>query len=36
LGIARYLVMVLQLKHLPHLPIAREILLLIKWILKKN
>ncbi len=36
LGIARYLVMILQLKHLPHLPIAREILLLIKRILKKN
>ena len=30
--ILRYLVMAIQLKHLPHLPIAREILLLVKWI----
>jgi hypothetical protein len=30
--IARYLVMGIQLKHLPHLPIARELLVLAKWI----
>ena len=30
--ISRYLVMGIQLKHLPHLPIAREIILLIKGI----
>ncbi|MFA7298755.1 MAG: hypothetical protein WC010_03880 [Candidatus Absconditabacterales bacterium] len=32
LFIARYLVMTIQLKHLPHLPIAREIIALIKGI----
>jgi hypothetical protein len=30
--IARYIVMMIQLKHLPHLPIAREILVLAKKI----
>lgn len=30
--LARYLVMAVQLKHLPHLPIAREIILLVKQI----
>lgn len=31
--ILRYLIMAIQLKHVPHLPIAREILLLIKAII---
>lgn len=31
--VLRYLVMAVQLKHLPHLPIAREILLLVRGIL---
>ncbi|EKD25351.1 MAG: hypothetical protein ACD_80C00080G0004 [uncultured bacterium (gcode 4)] len=30
--VARYLVMAIQLKHLPHFPIAREIILLLKGI----
>ena len=30
--IARYLIMMIQLKYLPHLPIARELLLLVQWI----
>ena len=36
LFITRYLVMAFQLKHLPHLPIAREIMLLVKWIFRRN
>ena len=37
--IARYLVMAVQLKHLPHLPIARELLILAKriwWIFRRK
>ncbi len=30
--ITRYFIMAIQLKHLPHLPIAREIYLLIQWV----
>jgi len=38
LFVLRYLVMAAQLKHLPHLPIAREIMLLVKgiWLLFKR
>jgi len=31
--IARYVVMIVQLKHLPHLPIAREIIILVQTII---
>lgn len=34
--VGRYLVMALQWKHLPHLPIAREIVLLVQSVLKKK
>jgi len=32
--ILRYIIMVIQLKHLPHLPIAREVFLLIKAVVR--